>query len=146
MAPMSLLTYDDARPWARAIGKQVSDGAMPPWFADAPHGTFENERHLTAAEKDVIARWVAAGAPQGNPADLPAPPAFADGWRIGTPDVVLEMQEDYAVPARGTIEYEYFYIPTNFTESKWLQAIEVRPGNCTPSAKRVDPSRRDGPP
>jgi hypothetical protein len=129
MAPMSLLTYDDARPWARAIDKQVSDGAMPPWFADAPPGTFENERRLTAAERDVIARWVAAGAPQGNPADLPAPPSFADGWRIGTPDVVLEMQEEYAVPARGTIEYEYFYIPTNFTESKWLQAIEVRPGN-----------------
>ncbi len=91
MAPMSLLTYAEARPWARAIGRKVSDGAMPPWLADAPDGTFANERRLTAAEKGIIGRWVAAGAPQGDPAEMPAPPTFAEGWRIGTPDVVLEM-------------------------------------------------------
>jgi hypothetical protein len=128
-APMSLLTYADARPWAGAIGRQVADGIMPPWHADAPPGTFENERRLTAAEKDVIARWIAGGSPQGDPADLPSRPSFTDGWRIGQPDSVFEMQEAYAVPAAGTIAYEYFYIPTNFTDSKWLQAIEVRPGN-----------------
>ena len=129
IAPMSFVTYTDARPWARAIDKAVTDGIMPPWHADAATGTFENERRLTAAEKDTIRRWVAAGAPQGDPAAMPAAPAFGDGWRIGTPDAVLEMQEDYAVPARGKIEYEFFYIPTNFSEAKWLQAIEVRPGN-----------------
>lgn len=129
IGPMSLLTYAEVRPWARAIGQQVASGAMPPWHADAPVGTFENERRVTDAEKALIARWVAAGAPQGDPAEAPAPPARADGWRIGRPDAVFEMQEDYAVPARGTIEYEYFYIPTGFTDAKWLQAIEVRPGN-----------------
>ncbi len=129
IAPMSLMTYNDVRPWARGIRQAVAQGVMPPWHADAPDGTFENERRLTAAEKDVIARWVAGGAPQGDPKDLPPAPQLTEGWRIGKPDAVFEMAEDYAVPASGTIEYEYFYIPTNFTEAKWLQAIEVRPGN-----------------
>lgn len=129
IAPMSLLTYEDVRPWARAIRKATSDGVMPPWHADAPHGTFENERRLSDSDKDIIARWVQAGAPHGDARDLTAPPAFTEGWRIGTPDAVFEMLEDYPVPASGTVEYEYFYIPTNFTEAKWLQALEVRPGN-----------------
>jgi len=129
IAPMSLMTYAEVRPWARTIRQATAQGIMPPWHAAAPAGTFENERRLTDVEKDVIARWVAAGAPQGDPKDLPSPPHFTEGWQIGKPDVVFEMPEEYAVPASGTIEYEYFYIPTNFTEPKWLQAIEVRPGN-----------------
>ena len=128
VAPMSLLTYSDARPWAAAIARRVGDGSMPPWHGDAPPGTFDNERRLTTEQKDTIAKWVAAGAPEGNPSDLPPAPASMDGWRIGRPDAVLEMGEAYPVPARGTIEYEYFYIPTTFTSEKWLQAIEVQPG------------------
>jgi hypothetical protein len=131
VAPMSLLTYADVRPWAQAINRRVADGSMPPWHADAPHGTFVNERRLTPAQKSLIARWAAGGAPQGNPADLPPVPTFADGWGIGTPDQIFELPEDYAVPAQGTIEYENFYVPTGFTETKWLQAIEARPGNRT---------------
>ena len=92
-------------------------------------GTFENERRLTANERDVINRWVEAGAPEGDASSLPVPPRFEEGWRIGRPDAVFEMAEDYAVPARGTIEYENFYIPTGFTTTQWLKAIEVRPGN-----------------
>jgi hypothetical protein len=111
------------------MSRRVTDGTMPPWHADAESGTFENERRLTADEKSIIARWADAGAPEGDPKDLPAAPAFVDGWSIGAPDVVLQMAEDYAVPATGTIQYEYFTIPTHFTEAKWLQAIEVRPGN-----------------
>jgi hypothetical protein len=126
---MSLLTYDEARPWAKAIRDEVSEGHMPPWHADAPRGTFHNERLLTAEEKDTLVRWANGGAPKGDAKDLPPVPMFADGWAIGKPDVVLEMQEDYKVPAEGTIQYEYFYIPTNFTEPKYVQAIEVRPGN-----------------
>jgi hypothetical protein len=129
IAPMSLISYQDVRPWARAITRQIAGGAMPPWHADAPLGTFSNERKLSAAEKATLERWAAAGAPEGNPADLKPPPTFATGWSIGTPDVIFEMQEDYAVPARGTIAYEHFYIPTNFSEVKWLKAIEARPGN-----------------
>ena len=129
IAPMSLISYQDVRPWARAMTKQIADGAMPPWHADAPTGTFSNERKLTAAEKATIERWAAAGAPEGNPSDLKPPPTFAQGWRIGTPDAIFEMDEDYPVPASGTVQYEHFYIPTNFTDVKWLKAIEARPGN-----------------
>jgi hypothetical protein len=129
IAPMSLITYQEVRPWARAISKQVHDGVMPPWHADAPAGTFSNERRLTAAEKAVLESWAAAGAPEGDPKELPARPSFADGWRMGKPDVVFEMAEDYPVPARGTVEYEHFYIPTNFKETRWLKGIEARPGN-----------------
>ena len=129
IAPMSLISYQDVRPWARAMTKQIADGAMPPWHADSPTGTFSNERKLTAAEKATIERWAAAGAPEGDPSDLKPPPTFAQGWRIGTPDAIFEMDEDYPVPARGTVQYEHFYIPTNFTDVKWLKAIEARPGN-----------------
>ena len=129
IAPMSLLTYDDVRPHARDIRDKIDEGAMPPWHADMPQGTFLNERGLTPAEKNTILRWVANGAPKGDPRDLPPMPQYPQGWSIGTPDVVLEMQEDYKIPADGMIEDQYFYIPTNFTEAKWVQAIEVRPGN-----------------
>jgi hypothetical protein len=166
IAPMSLISYQEVRPWARAISKQIADGVMPPWHADAPTGTFSNERKLTASEKATIERWAANGAPEGNPGDLKPPPTFAQGWRIGTPDVIFEMDEDYPVAAKGTIEYEHFYIPTNFTGEKWLKAIEARPGNrsvvhhilvyyeAPPDGPRATPaiqpnrehSRIDGPP
>jgi len=129
IAPMSLISYQESRPWARAIATKVRDGVMPPWHADASPGTFSNERRVTAAQKDLLERWANAGAPEGDSKDLPARPTFAEGWRIGKPDAVFEMAEDYAVPARGTIQYEHFYIPTNFKEAKWLKAIEARPGN-----------------
>jgi hypothetical protein len=129
IAPMSLLTYEDARPYAKAIKEKISEREMPPWHAAAPAGTFLNERSLSDADRDTLIRWASNGAPKGDPKDLPPPPTYPDGWAIGTPDVVFEMQEEYRVPADGVIEYEYFYIPTNFTEAKWIQAIELRPGN-----------------
>jgi hypothetical protein len=129
IAPMSLLTFKDARPWARAIATQVTNGTMPPWHADPAHGQFANERRLTDVEKSTIVRWVSAGAPEGDPKDLPDAPRYADGWRIGQPDVVLSMQEDYPIPATGTIPYQYFVVPANFAEDRWIQAWEMRPGN-----------------
>jgi hypothetical protein len=129
IAPMSLLTYEDARPYARAIRDEVGEGHMPPWHADAPPGTFENERRLSDADRQTLLDWAAGGAPKGDAKDLPPQPAYPDGWSIGKPDAVFEMAEDYKIPAKGTVAYEYFYIPTNFTEPKFVQAIEVRPGN-----------------
>jgi hypothetical protein len=128
VAPMSLITYEQARPWAKAIGEKVALGYMPPWHSVETRGTFLNDRRLTPEETDTILRWVAGGAPKGNARDLPPAPEFAEGWQIGKPDVVLSMSEPYAVPASGTIPYQYFKVPTNFTEDKWVQAIEVRPG------------------
>ncbi len=129
IAPMSLLTYQDARPWARSIAAKVADGTMPPWHADPAYGKFANERHLTDAQKAIIAKWVSAGAPEGNAADLPAAPVYTDGWTIGKPDVVLSMQEDYPLPATGTVPYQYLEIPANFPEDRWIQAWEIKPGN-----------------
>jgi mono/diheme cytochrome c family protein len=129
IAPMSLLTYKDARPWARSIANAVKTGIMPPWHADPAIGHFSNERRLTEAQKTTIARWVEAGAPEGNPGDLPPTPEYTTGWRIGKPDVVLEMQEDYPLPATGEVPYLYFEVPANFDEDRWVQAWELRPGN-----------------
>jgi len=128
MGPMSLLSYESARPYARSIATKVGDGAMPPWHAESAPGVFKNDPRLTAREKATIVQWATNGAPQGNPKDLPPAPVFAEGWQIGKPDLILTMEKPYAVPAEGTIAYQNFSIPTNFTEDKWVQAIEVRAG------------------
>jgi hypothetical protein len=129
IAPMSLVTYEEARPWARAIRDRVVNGTMPPWHADPAHGKFRNDRRLSDKEKDVLTRWVAAGAAQGDPNDLPPRPVYAEGWTMGQPDVVLKMPTPYALPATGEVPYQYFEVETNFTEDKWIQALEIRPGN-----------------
>ena len=129
IAPMSLLTFKDARPWAKSIATQVAKGAMPPWHADPAHGEFLNDRRLSETERNTIVTWANAGAPEGDPADLAAPPVYASEWLIGQPDAVFSMQEDYAIPAEGTVAYQYFTIPTNTTEDKWIQAIEIRAGD-----------------
>lgn len=128
MGPMALLTYEQARPWAKAIREKVALGEMPPWHAEAAPGTFVNDRRLTAAERETLIRWADAGAPKGDPKHLPAPPVFPEGWEIGKPDAVFTMAKDYAVPESGTIPYQFFTVKTDFTEDKWIQAIEVRPG------------------
>jgi hypothetical protein len=128
IAPMPLLTYEQVRPWAKSIREKVALGQMPPWHATQPRGTFLNDRRLTDAEKDTLSRWAKDGAPQGDPKDLPRAPTFSEGWEIGAPDAVLSMAKSYDVPPSGTINYQYFTVPTNFTEDKWVQAIEVRPG------------------
>ena len=131
IGPMSLLTYKDARPWAKAIATKVEAGTMPPWHADPASGEFVNDRRLAPAEKETLLRWVAAGAPEGDVKDLPAAPHYVEGWAIGQPDAVLTMEEDYPIPPSGTIAYQYFEVPTNFAEDRWIQAFEVRPGNRT---------------
>jgi hypothetical protein len=102
---------------------------MPPWHAEGTHGTFLNDRRLSDGDKDTILRWVEGGSPKGNPEDLPSLPTFAEGWEIGQPDLVISIPKSYEVPAQGTIAYQNFTVPTNFTEDRWVQAIEARPGN-----------------
>jgi mono/diheme cytochrome c family protein len=129
IAPMPLLSYDQARPWAKAIRAAVLSKSMPPWFADPAHGRFSNDRTLSQAEIDTLVGWVESGARQGDPRDAPAPLRFTDGWAIGEPDVVIEMPIEFQVPATGTIPYQYIVFPTGFTEDKWVERVEVRPGN-----------------
>jgi hypothetical protein len=123
------LTYDEVRPWAKSIRERVVDRTMPPWFADPAHGTFDNNPSLTKQEIDTIVSWVSNGSPKGDDKDLPATPRFSENWNIGEPDMVVSMQEPQAVPADGIVEYLNFTIPTEFTEDKWVQAVEIRPGN-----------------
>jgi len=129
-APMSLVTYDEVRPWARAIKQRVVAREMPPWHADGAAGVFKNDARLSQQEVDTIAAWVERGAPKGEDKDLPALPKFNDsGWTIGTPDLVLTMPEEYHIPADGLVPYLNFRIPTNLTEDRWIQAYEFRPSN-----------------
>ena len=127
IGPFSMMTYAETRPWVKAIASQVTAGTMPPWHADPAYSTFINDRRLSAADKDTIVKWVAAGAPEGNRADLPPAPTYPSGWAIGQPDAVFEMTEAYPVPASGTIDYKHFEVPTNLTEDKWIQAFEFKP-------------------
>lgn len=127
-APMSLLTYKEVRPWARAIEEKVVEREMPPWYADPNHGQFENDRSLSQKEIDTISQWVRQGAKEGDPSDMPKAPKFPEGWLIGTPDVVLSIEE-FPVPADGVVEYKYLTVETNFKEDRWIQAAEIRPGD-----------------
>ena len=129
VAPMPFMTYQQVRPWAAAIQQAVALQKMPPWGAAATHGKFANDPSLTKAEKETLAAWVAAKTPEGDPKDAPKPVAFVDGWNMRTPELVLEMPGEFAVPATGTIQYTYFVMPTKFTEDRWVQSAEVRPGN-----------------
>jgi mono/diheme cytochrome c family protein len=129
VAPFSLLTYAEARPWAVAIRRAVSTRQMPPWNADPHYGNFRDPRRLSDAEIATVVAWVDGGAKEGNPSDLPPPPHFTDGWQIGEPDLVLTMAEAVKIPAAGTIPYMTVPVDYEFPQDTWIQAIEVRPGN-----------------
>jgi len=129
MAPMSLLTYKDARGWAKSIKEKVVTRQMPPWHADPHYGQFSNNRTLSQQEIDTIVAWVDQGAKEGSAKDLPAQPSFPADWKIGKPDVILSMQEDYTLEASGSDEYINFTMPTSFKENVWVQAAEIHPGN-----------------
>lgn len=128
IAPMSLQSYDDVRPWARAIRKATTERTMPPWFADAPHGVFANDSRLTDEEIATLRAWVEAGAPRGDPAPVSVPES-PEGWRLGTPDLVVSMPEPYPIPAAGEIDYVFVRLPTGLKEDRWLRGIEVLPGD-----------------
>jgi hypothetical protein len=128
-APFSLLTYKEARPWASSIKEAVTLKKMPPWFADPHFGKFSNDRSMAQKDIDTIVAWVNAGAPEGDPKDLPKAVNFVNGWNIGKPDMTVAMPAKFDIPAKGTIDYQYVLVPLNLTEDKWIQGAEVRPGN-----------------
>jgi hypothetical protein len=127
IAPMPLLTYAQARPWATAMREAVRARQMPPWFADPQFGKFSNDPSLTPAEIETLSAWVDARAPQGNPRDAPPAPRWAAGWNIPEPDLVLQMPRAVTIPAHGDIEYTYEIVPTGFTQDEWVEMSEVRP-------------------
>lgn len=126
-APMSFLTYDSTRPWAKAIKSAVATKKMPPWFADPHVGKFGNDPSLSSDTIETLVKWADDGAPAGNPADAPAPLTWFEGWRIGKPDVIIKVPQAYSVPASGTVDYQYVIVPTGFTEDKYVSMAEARP-------------------
>jgi len=131
IAPMSLLTYEQARPWARAIRAKVVAREMPPWFADPQHGSFANDRSLKQIDIDTIAKWADAGAPQGDPKDAPTPIEWTeDGWQI-TPDLIVRGPE-FRVPARppqNVIEWATALMPSGLTKDTWITSLEIKPSD-----------------
>lgn len=125
---MSLLTYDSARPWAKAIKTAVLNKKMPPWFADPHVGEFRNAPKLKQSEVNTLVAWADGGAREGDAADKPADRDWKDGWRI-QPDVVVSMPQAYTVAAKGAGEIKEFFIPNPFTEDTWVSAMEIRPGD-----------------
>src|SRR5438445_11385141 len=104
---MSLMSYQEARPWAKAIRAAVVQKKMPPWFADPKHGRFANDRTLPQSEIDTLMGWVDGGAVEGNPKDAPKAIQFPDEWVIGKPDLILEMPKPFEIPPSGVIPYQY---------------------------------------
>jgi hypothetical protein len=131
IAPMALLTYKDARPWARSIKEKVVRREMPPWHIDRNVGItkFKEDPSLTDAEIATISNWVDHGAPEGNPADMPSPRQFSDldKWQIGKPDIVVSMKKPYTLKANGQDEYYDIEIDPGFKEDVYIQAVETKP-------------------
>ncbi|HTU24356.1 MAG TPA: redoxin domain-containing protein [Pirellulales bacterium] len=150
VAPFALTSYDDASAWAETIAEVVSGGRMPPWFASPQYGHFLNDARLSGDDKEIILAWVRNGCPQGDPADMPKPPAFTEGWRIAKPDLVLKMSEPFEIPDRGVVPYQTFTLDAEFPADRWVQAAELRPTNPAvthhlvlffhpPGSDKVDP-------
>ena len=125
-----MTNYEEVAGWAPMIAETVREQRMPPWHASPQFGHFANDARLSDDEKQLIATWVANGAPQGDPRDLPEPRQFTVGWQIPTPDCVVPMSDQpFTVPAEGKVEYQYFVADPGFTKDMWIRAAECRPGN-----------------
>jgi hypothetical protein len=129
IAPMPLVNYEQARPFARAIAADASARKMPPWFADPSIGHFSNDPSLSPQQISTLVAWAAAGAPRGNPADAPPLRQFAEGWNISQPDLIVRMPKPVAIPAHGDVEYTYEIVPTGFKTDRWVQMSEIRPSS-----------------
>jgi len=136
IAPMSLLTYEDARPWARSIKQKIAVREMPPWFIDKNVGIqhFSNDRSLTDDEIAIIVKWVDEGAPQGNPADMPPPRQFpdAEAWQIGKPDLIVTLPKDIVVAAKAPDQWPDILVDPGLTEDRYVQGVQIIPAKGFP--------------
>ncbi len=128
-APFSLLDYEDTKKHAKQIAAVTHSRYMPPWLPEHGKGDFAGERRLSEAEIRTIAQWTTAGAPEGDPKDLPPKPRFVAGWQLGQPDLVLTLEAPYTLAAGGGDVFRNFVLPAPVSKTKYVRAIEVRPGN-----------------
>ena len=131
IGPFPMTEYAEISGWAEMIAEVVSEKRMPPWHANPEFGSFANDCSLSDHERDLVLKWVAAGAPEGNPADLPEPRKYVEGWQLPkAPDLVLNVSpKPFNVPATGEVKYQYFLVDPEFQEDKWVTAAQIIPGN-----------------
>ena len=125
---MSLATYEEARPWAKAIKEEILEKRMPPWHAVKGYGEFSNAPALTQHEIDLLVNWVEGGAPKGDEKDLPRSPLYEDHWQMGKPDLILKPTKEIEIEANKS-ERVAVIRPTNLKEDRWITAIDLLPGN-----------------
>jgi tetratricopeptide (TPR) repeat protein len=128
-APFSLLTYDDAKSHARQIAAVTKSRLMPPWLPEEGEMKFADELRLSHDEIARIETWLEQGTAEGNPADLPAKPQFTEGWQLGKPDVIVKAAKPYLLPASGSDNYWNFVFRAPVDRTRWLKAMEIRPGD-----------------
>lgn len=126
--PFSLMTYANAKRWGTTIERVTQARYMPPWLPSGPHGVFADDRRMTSAEIDLIKRWVDAGMAEGDARAAPRPPVYTSDWQLGTPDLVVEMDTSMSVPASGTDLFRNFILPVPLTQTRWIRAMEIKPG------------------
>ncbi len=129
IAPMPLVTYGEARKWAREILELTRQKKMPPWLADPRYGSFANDPSLTEEDIETLSAWAGNGTPAGDRREAPPAPQWVTGWNIPQPDLVVKMPKEVSIPAEGDVEYTYEIVPTGFTSDEWVQMSEVRPSS-----------------
>lgn len=130
IGPFDLLTYEDTVGWQEMIREVVTDRRMPPWHANPEYAEFSNDSRLSEEEIALVESWVANGAPEGDPTNLPPPREWVDGWPFGEPDEVIYMADKpHPVPAVAQAEYKYFFVDPGWKEGRWVKASWCRPGN-----------------
>ncbi len=130
IAPFTLTDYDEVVGWSEMIREVVEEERMPPWHANPEHGEFVNDCRLSGEEKEMIFTWVDNGSPEGDPADMPEPPKFVDGWTAGEPDQIVYISDKpFDVDPEGTVEYQFYTVDPGWKEDKWIRVAEARPGN-----------------
>src|SRR5262249_17943424 len=126
----SLATYDEARPWAKAIKEEVLEKRMPPWHAVKGYGEFRNAPSFTQRDVDLLVNWVEGGAPRGDDKDLPEGPLLSNNWQLGKPDLVLQPERESNIPADAD-EHRTLALLPNLKEDRWLTAVDLKPGNAS---------------
>ena len=130
VAPMSLATYEEVRPWAKAIKEKVVGRQMPPFHATGPLGRYHDDPRLTEPEIQAIKAWVDGGAQKGNPKELPPPVKWKSDWALGQPDLVLTARRAYTLKPNPKDQYVFFVFDHVLPEDLWIRSIATRPGNA----------------
>ncbi len=127
--PFALTSYAEAKRWGGLMEEVTQSRYMPPWLPEPGHGDFEGSRRLPADEIALIKQWVEGGMPEGDAAEAPKPPVYTNEWQLGPPDLVLEVDSPTEVPASGTDLFRSFLLPTSISQTRWVRAMEIKPGS-----------------